>query len=147
EPVAAGRLKIQVAQPPAQPPPVERLAADDAGADPYEGLARVGRVGVLAVLDVEVRAVLAGRQLIPLRGGLFARLAEAAVHQVPRPLMREEVPRRIHRRPGLHDANFQPLLRKLFGGHAAGGPGAYYHRIVDFFIRHGRISLYSAPVP
>src|SRR6267142_6044062 len=50
--IVTGSFEIEVRQPPAKPPPVQRLAANDARPHPHKWLARVSSIGMLRILHI-----------------------------------------------------------------------------------------------
>src|SRR5262249_20484067 len=117
---------------------MQRLASDDPGAHPHEGLARVGCVGMLVIFDVEVSAELAGGVFHPLLSGLPARRAKPALHGVVRPTMSVGVACGIDWRPRLEHQHLHASLGELLCGHAARSAGADYDRVIDFLWTHYR---------
>ena len=105
--VMTGRFEIEVRQPPAEPAPVQGLASHDARAHPHKGVARIGGVGMLRILNIEVAAEMGGGVLHPLLLLLPTRRPEAAIHYLIRPGVMCKVSGGIHRRPGFQNQHFE----------------------------------------
>ena len=124
EPVLARGLEVEIREAPRETPPVERLSTNDPCSHPGEGLSRIGRVGILRILDVEVAAELAGGVLHPLFGLLLSWSPEPAIHRLVGELVHIEVTERIDQRSGLKNKNLKTTLGQLLGRHSTRGPGA-----------------------
>src|SRR5262249_38405741 len=132
EAVKAGGLEIDIREPVGHPAPMEGLAADDSGADPHEGFARIGSIGMLGILYIEVPAELARGVLHPLFLLLPTGRSQSSIHGLVGPFVGVHVALEIDRRTSFEHDHLHAPRGQFLGGHAARRSRADYYGVVDF---------------